>query len=85
MTRAQFITGSFGAGKTTAIRRLMAGKPEAEMWVVVLNEFTDAGIAALGVAQAARGNFDVRLVAGGCLCCVGVLEFGRQLREILRI
>lgn len=84
MTRALLITGSFGAGKTTAIRRLMAGKPEAEMWVVVLNEFTDAGIDALSVAQSARGSFDVRLVAGGCLCCVGELEFARQLKDILR-
>jgi G3E family GTPase len=26
----------------------------------------------------------VRLVAGGCLCCVGEIEFGQQLRDILR-
>ena len=43
-TRAHVITGSFGSGKTTAIRWLMAHKPEEEMWVVILNEFTDAGI-----------------------------------------
>jgi G3E family GTPase len=83
-TRAHVITGSFGSGKTTAIRWLMAHKPEAELWVVILNEFTDAGIDALSVAQAARGNYDVRLVAGGCLCCVGELEFGKQLRDLLR-
>jgi G3E family GTPase len=84
MTRAHVITGSFGAGKTSAIRWLMRHKPVAEMWVVILNEFTDAGIDALNVAQAAHGSFDVRLVAGGCLCCVGELEFGKQLRDILR-
>jgi G3E family GTPase len=84
LTRAHVITGSFGSGKTTAIRRLMAHKPEGELWVVILNEFTDAGIDALKVAQSARGNYDVRLVAGGCLCCVGELEFGKQLRDILR-
>jgi G3E family GTPase len=84
MTRAHVITGSFGAGKTTAIRWLMATKPKDELWVVVLNEFTDAGIDALSVAQSAHGAFDVRLVAGGCLCCVGELEFARQLRDILR-
>jgi G3E family GTPase len=84
MTRVHVITGSFGAGKTTAIRWLMRNKPAAEMWVVILNEFTDAGIDALQVAQSAQGNFDVRLVAGGCLCCVGELEFGKQLRDILR-
>jgi G3E family GTPase len=84
MTRAHVITGSFGAGKTTAIRWLMSHKPAAELWVVVLNEFTDVGLDALSVAQSALGSYEVRLVAGGCLCCVGELEFGKQLREILR-
>src|ERR1700759_2300043 len=84
MTRAHVITGSFGSGKTTAIRRLMAQKPENELWIVILNEFTDAGIDALSVAQSARGAYDVRLVAGGCLCCVGELEFEKQLRTLLR-
>jgi G3E family GTPase len=84
MTRVHVITGSFGAGKTTAIRWLMRNKPAAELWVVILNEFTDAGLDALSVAQSAHGSFDVRLVAGGCLCCVGELEFGKQLRDILR-
>ncbi len=84
MTRAHVITGSFGSGKTTAIRRLMAEKPENELWLVILNEFTDAGIDALSVAEVARGQYDVRLVAGGCLCCVGELEFSRQLHDILR-
>jgi G3E family GTPase len=84
MTRVHVITGSFGSGKTTAIRRLMANKPVRELWMVILNEFTDAGVDALSVAEAARGEFDVRLVAGGCLCCVGELEFGKQLRDILR-
>jgi G3E family GTPase len=83
-TRAHVITGSFGSGKTTAIRWLMAHKPAEELWVVILNEFTDAGIDALSVAESARGNYDVRLVAGGCLCCVGELEFGKQLRDLLR-
>ena len=84
MTRAHVITGSFGSGKTTAIRWLMAHKPENELWMVILNEFTDAGLDAVSVAQAARGRYDVRLVAGGCLCCVGELEFSQQLRDILR-
>jgi G3E family GTPase len=84
MTQVHVITGSFGAGKTTAIRRLMSQKSESELWVVILNEFTDAGLDALSVAESARGSYDVRQIAGGCLCCVGELEFGKQLRDILR-
>jgi G3E family GTPase len=84
ITRTHVVTGSFGSGKTTAIRWLMANKPESELWMVILNEFTDAGLDALCVAESARGNYEVRLVAGGCLCCVGELEFAKQLRDILR-
>jgi len=84
LAKTHLITGSFGAGKTTAIRRLMAHKPPQELWVVILNEFTAAGLDALAVAQSAEGRYDVRLIAGGCLCCVGELEFGKQIRDILR-
>lgn len=78
------ITGALGVGKTTAIARLFATKPEAERWVVILNEFTDTGIDVLTVAGAARGEFDVRLVPGGCLCCASELDFTRTLRELVR-
>jgi G3E family GTPase len=78
------ITGSLGVGKTTAISRLFASKPEAERWVVILNEFTDTGIDVLTVAGSARGEFDVRLVPGGCLCCASELDFTRTLRELVR-
>ncbi len=78
------ITGALGVGKTTAITQLMANKPPAENWIVILNEFTESGIDALTVAGGARGTYDVRLVPGGCLCCTGELDFARQLRELTR-
>lgn len=78
------ITGALGAGKTTAIARLLAAKPAAEQWVVILNEFTDAGVDALTLAMAAAGSYDVRAIPGGCLCCTGEEDFQRQLRTILR-
>jgi G3E family GTPase len=79
------VTGALGAGKTTAIARLMANKPPSENWIVILNEFTESGIDALTVAGSAQGLYDVRLVPGGCLCCAGELDFARQLRELTRV
>jgi len=78
------IAGALGVGKTTAIAKLLAAKPSDEYWVVILNEFTDAGIDALTLASAARGAYDVRVIPGGCLCCTGELDFRRQLRELLK-
>ena len=78
------LTGTLGVGKTTAIAAALAGKPAEERWVVILNEFTDSGIDVLTVAGAARGEFDVRLVAGGCLCCVGAEDFSRTLQGFVR-
>jgi G3E family GTPase len=79
------LTGPLGCGKTTAVAALLATKPPEENWVVLLNEFTDAGIDALTVAAAARGAFDVRLVPGGCLCCTGEADFRRTLRELIDV
>lgn len=77
------VAGPLGSGKTTALAQLVAAKPGAENWVVLLNEFTDAGIDALTVASAATGPFDVRLVPGGCLCCAGEADFRRNLNELV--
>lgn len=77
------ITGALGAGKTTAIARLLANKPVDENWLVILNEFTDTGIDALTLAAAARGVYDVRMIPGGCLCCTGEADFRQQLAALL--
>ncbi|MBM4191639.1 MAG: GTP-binding protein [Gammaproteobacteria bacterium] len=77
------IAGPLGSGKTTLIARWLAEKPERDNWVVLLNEYTDAGIDALTVAAAAKGAFDVRLVPGGCLCCSGEADFRRNLLDLI--
>jgi G3E family GTPase len=79
------ITGALGAGKTTAIARLLADKPPAQSWLVILNEFTDTGIDTLTLAAAARGAYDVRMIPGGCLCCTGEEDFRRQLSGVLAL
>lgn len=77
------VTGPLGSGKTTVLAQALATKPPQENWVVLLNEYTDAGIDALTVAAAARGAYDVRLIPGGCLCCTGEADFRRTLRELV--
>ena len=77
------ITGHLGAGKTTAIARLLATKPVAARWVVILNEFTDSGIDTLTLAAAAQGAYDLRMIPGGCLCCTGEEDFRQQLSALL--
>jgi G3E family GTPase len=79
------ITGALGAGKTTAIARLLADKPADQTWLVILNEFTDTGIDTLTLAEAARGAYDVRMIPGGCLCCTGEEDFRRQLSGVLAL
>jgi G3E family GTPase len=78
------ITGALGVGKTSAIARLLGNKPQDEYWVVILNEFTDAGLDALTIASSAHGAYDVTTIPGGCLCCTGELEFRRRLHALLR-
>lgn len=78
------ITGALGVGKTSAIARLLGNKPHDEYWVVILNEFTDAGLDALTIASAAHGAYDVTTIPGGCLCCTGELEFRRRMHALLR-
>jgi G3E family GTPase len=80
---AHVITGPLGSGKTTLIARLLAEKPLVENWVVLLNEYSEAGIDALTVAAAARGAYDVRLIPGGCLCCTGEDDFRRNLQRLV--
>lgn len=77
------IAGPLGCGKTTVIASLLAAKPAAENWVVLLNEYSEAGIDALTVASAARGAYDVQLIPGGCLCCAGEDDFRRKLRDLV--
>lgn len=80
---AWVVAGPLGCGKTTLIAQLLANKPADENWAVLLNEFSDAGIDALTVAAAARGAYDVRMVPGGCICCVGEQDFRRNLLELV--
>ena len=74
------VTGFLGAGKTTASRSLLAGRPAGERWALIVNEFGAIGIDGLDMA----GEGPVRTIAGGCLCCVASPGMTLALRDILR-
>lgn len=75
------VTGFLGAGKTTAVRHLLAHRPPGERWAVLVNEFGEVGVdAALVGGDAAV----VREVAGGCLCCVAAPLFTTALNRLIR-
>ncbi|MGF6391671.1 CobW family GTP-binding protein [Pseudomonas plecoglossicida] len=77
------IAGPLGAGKTSLIRQLMAQRPEAERWAVLVNEFGQIGLDAALLASDQDG-IAIAEVAGGCLCCVNGMPFQVGLGRLLR-
>lgn len=77
------VTGFLGVGKTTAIRRLLAGNTGGERWAVLVNEFGEIGIDG---ALLADGEVAVHEIPGGCICCTSgvAMQVGlvRLLREV---
>lgn len=74
------ITGFLGAGKTTAIRHLLATRPKGERWAVLVNEFGEVGIDG---ALLEDGNTHIREVPGGCMCCVADLPTRVALNRLI--
>jgi G3E family GTPase len=74
------ITGFLGTGKTSAILDLLARKPAAEKWAVLVNEFGEIGID--GTILAGSGA-EIREVAGGCMCCVADLPMKIALNNLI--
>ncbi len=55
-----------GTGKTSAIRSLIAQKPQEEQWLIIVNEFGEIGIDG---AVLSDNGIPVAEISGGCLCC----------------
>lgn len=77
------IAGPLGAGKTSLIRQLLAQRPAAERWAVLINEFGQIGLDAALLARDEEG-LSFSEVAGGCLCCVNGVPFQVGLGRLLR-
>lgn len=81
------ITGFLGVGKTTAIRHLLANKPEDEKWVIVVNEFGQVGIdqAAYDKPDQVEGEIQVQELPGGCICCSLGVVLSATLVKLIRL
>lgn len=78
------ITGFLGAGKTTAIRHLLAHGRQGERWAVLVNEFGKVGIdQAVLDADGGSEGITIREVPGGCLCCTNHLPLQVALSQLL--
>lgn len=76
------ICGPLGAGKTSLIRSLLAQKPAAERWAVLINEFGQIGLDA-ALLTTDEAGISLAEVAGGCLCCVNGVPFQVGLNRLL--
>lgn len=79
------ILGFLGVGKTTAIRHLLAQKPEDERWAVLVNEFGEIGIDATFLRDGqSQSDVAVKQIPGGCMCCVSGPVTQVALNTLLR-
>ena len=79
------ITGFLGAGKTTAIQKLIAKKPKDERWAILVNEFGEVGIDS-NLFEGATEDHDgvtISQVPGGCMCCANGLPIQMALSILL--
>lgn len=77
------VTGLLGAGKTSAVRSLLAQRPPGARWAVLVNEFGSVGIDGALLASGAP-EVVVREVAGGCICCSARVALRVALTRLLR-
>ncbi|MEM9387428.1 MAG: CobW family GTP-binding protein [Pseudomonadota bacterium] len=79
------ICGPLGVGKTTLINQLLAQRPAAEQWAVLVNEYGLVGLdAALMESAGGTASVAVKEVAGGCICCSAGPVFEVTLIQLLR-
>lgn len=77
------LSGFLGAGKTTAIRELLARRGETERIAVVVNEFGELGVDGALLSDCA--SCILKEVPGGCVCCTAMADLEASVEEILPI
>jgi G3E family GTPase len=73
--------GATGAGKTSAIRTLLAQRTEGERWALLVNDFGRAGYE--DATRVAERGVVVRKVSG-CICCTAQVALRTALVGLVR-
>ena len=80
MVKVDVISGFLGAGKTTLIKKLLAGDLKNEKVVLIENEFGDVGIDGTFLQEA---GIEIKEINSGCICCSLVGDFASSINEII--
>ncbi len=75
------LTGFLGSGKTTLLKKLLAEPAFADAGIVV-NEFGEVDLDH-ALALAGRGERDMTVSTGGCLCCTAGSDVRASLADLL--
>jgi putative photosynthetic complex assembly protein 2 len=76
----QVVAGFLGAGKTTYMRRLLAGPAQPGKTVVLVNDFAAVGVD--GALLSGQGA-DVVELPNGCICCSLKTDLTKQLQDVV--
>ena len=80
MAKVDIISGFLGAGKTTLIKKLLAGQLKNEKVVLIENEFGDVGIDGTFLKEA---GIEIKEINSGCICCSLVGDFREALKKVM--
>jgi G3E family GTPase len=75
------VTGATGAGKSTAIARLLDHRPAGQHWAVLVNDFGPSDIHS---AQSTTEEHVTFREVAGCVCCTGQVALRTALVKMLR-
>ena len=81
MIKIDIVSGFLGAGKTTLIKKLLAGPLAGSQSVLIENEFGEIGIDGGFLKEA---GIEIKELNSGCICCSLVGDFGVALKEVAK-
>ena len=74
------LSGFLGAGKTTAVKDLLARRADRERIAVVVNEFGTLGVDGALLSDCA--SCILKEIPGGCVCCTAMADLEASLEEV---